>query len=238
MLADIFTQVAGVLADAAGEDYCVNAVHRGNICADELADLIALDASCKSGSLVACLCGGENVSVVARYAGDAENAGLLVEDFSCLCGSPALFLLKIGDSRGINSAAARAHDEAVEGSKTHARVDNLAVLDSGYGRAVAEVAGDELDILEVNTHNFRAASADEAVRCAVEAVAANLVLLVVLIGQREKECLGGAWSNGKRCRKQQLPEHPRRRPRGRHGCPECERRCAGERDRTGSRCRR
>ena len=30
----------------------------------------------------------------------------------------------------------------------------------------------------------------------------------------------------------------RERPRGRHGCPECERRCAGERDRTGSRCRR
>ena len=80
MLADIFTQVAGVLADAAGEDYCVNAVHRGNICADELADLIALDASCKSGSLVACLCGGENVSVVARYAGDAENSPPSPED--------------------------------------------------------------------------------------------------------------------------------------------------------------
>ena len=53
------------------------------------------------------------------------------------------------------------------------------------------MAGDELYVLEVNAHDFGAARADKAVRGAVEAVAANLVLLVVLIGQREHICLGG-----------------------------------------------
>ena len=40
------------------------------------------------------------------------------------------------------------------GGEAHGRVDNLAVLDGGYGRSVAYMTGDDLQVLDVLSFQF------------------------------------------------------------------------------------
>ena len=61
------------------------------------------------------------------------------------------------------------------------RVHALAVLDGADGAAGAQVAGDDLGILEIQAGELGAHAGDELVARAVRAVAADAVLLVVLV---------------------------------------------------------
>ena len=67
----------------------------------------------------------------------------------------------------------------------------LPLLNGGDGGAVAQVAGDHLQVLQVFAHQLGAAVAHVPVGGAVEAVAAHGVLLVVLVGDVEHVGLGG-----------------------------------------------
>ena len=88
-----------------------------------------------------------------------------------------------GDGR-VDVAAAGAHDQAFQRRKAHGRVDGDAVLDGGHGGAVAQVAGDDLQVLQVLAQGLGALLGHIEVRGAVEAVAADLVLAVVFVGDR------------------------------------------------------
>ena len=91
-------------------------------------------------------------------------------------------ILQVVDHRGIQIAAAGAHHQTGQRGHAHRGVDNFTLVDSGDGRTVAQMAGDELQALNRLLQELGSAVADVLVAGAVEAVAADTVLLIVLIG--------------------------------------------------------
>ena len=144
VLADLAAQMQGVFADAAGEGDGVNAVHRRGIGADVLLDLIAERVSGERGAVIAGKREIDDVAGVGGLAGKADEAALFVEQVVHLGRGETLFVHNIGDDGGVDAAGAGAHDDAVERGEAHGGVDGLALVNSGDGGAVAEVAGDDL----------------------------------------------------------------------------------------------
>ena len=87
------------------------------------------------------------------------------------------------DSR-VDRAAARAHHQAVERRQAHRGVHGDAMVDGAHGAAVAQMAGDELQVLQRLVEHDSRALGDVAVRRAVGAVLADGVLLVILVRKR------------------------------------------------------
>ena len=84
---------------------------------------------------------------------------------------------------GVDVAAAGAHGQTSQGGEAHGGVNALAAVDGSDGRTVAQVAGDQLELLDGLAKHSGSALGDVLVAGAVEAVAADLVLLIVLVGQ-------------------------------------------------------
>ena len=179
--ADALAHLPVVLADARREDDGVEAAHRRGVRADELADLVGNDVERKLCALVARLGCGGNVAAVGRNAGHAEEAALLVHVRVHLVGVHAGLVHDVGDDRGVNVAAARAHLDTGKGGEAHRGVQHLAVLDRRDGGAVAEVAGDDLRALRTAAEQLDALAGDIAVGRAVRTVAADGVLLVHVV---------------------------------------------------------
>ena len=189
VVAYIGAYVVGVLADAAGEDNSVKSVHDSSIGADELLDLIAEHLACELRLVVAVLRRACDIAVIAGNTGNSEEAGLLVHVVAHLVGSKTQLICNEGYSGGVYAAAACSHDNAVQGSEAHGSVNGLAALDGGDGGAVAEVAGYDLEILDILAHSVSESLAYKSVRCAVEAVLSYVQLLVALVGKTVHERL-------------------------------------------------
>ena len=80
--------------------------------------------------------------------------------------------------------------EAGEGPQAHGGVHALAVHHGGEAGAVAQVAADDPAVLGIAQH-VDGPGGDVAVAGAVEAVAADVVLLIVLVGDGVDVGLGG-----------------------------------------------
>ena len=102
-----------------------------------------------------------------------------------------MLLHQEGDGARVDVADARAHHQALGGGEAHRRVDALAAVDGRNGAAVADVAGDDFPVADVDAEDFADALADVAVAGAVEAVAAHVVLGVILVGQGIEEAACG-----------------------------------------------
>ena len=189
VVAYIGAYVVGVLADAAGEDNSVKSVHDSSIGADELLDLIAEHLACELRLVVAVLRRACDIAVIAGDTGNSEEAGLLVHVVAHLVGSKTQLICNEGYSGGVYAAAACSHDNAVQRSEAHGSVNGLAALDGGDGGAVAEVAGYDLEILDILAHSVSESLAYKSVRCAVEAVLSYVQLLVALVGKAVHERL-------------------------------------------------
>ena len=189
VVAYIGAYVVGVLADAAGEDNSVKSVHDSSIGADELLDLIAEHFACELSLVVAVLRRACDIAVIAGDTGNSEEAGLLVHVVAHLVGSKTQLICNEGYSGGVYAAAACSHDNAVQRSEAHGSVNGLAALDGGDGGAVAEVAGYDLEILDILAHSVSESLAYKSVRCAVEAVLSYVQLLVALVGKTVHERL-------------------------------------------------
>ena len=92
---------------------------------------------------------------------------------------------------GVQITGAGAHGNAGQGGEAHGGVHALAAIHGGHGGAVAQVAGDDFQLLNGLAQHGGSAGGDIAVGGAVEAVAADLVLLIELIGQGVDIALGG-----------------------------------------------
>ena len=101
----------------------------------------------------------------------------------------AQFLLHISHNAGVYVAAAGAHQNAGQRGQAHAGVHALAGFDRGDGAAVAQMAGDHLQIAAVQVLSSR--HAHIAVAGAVRAIAADGVLSIHLIGNAVHIRLGG-----------------------------------------------
>ncbi len=91
-------------------------------------------------------------------------------------------VLQVVDHRGVKVAAAGAHHQTGQRGHTHRGINDAALIDSGDGGAVAQMAGDQLQALNRLLKELSGTVADILVAGAVEAVAADAVLLIVLIG--------------------------------------------------------
>ena len=98
-----------------------------------------------------------------------------------LVGGDAELVLQVDDGVRVDVAHAGAHDHALERGKAHGSVHALAVLDGADGAAGAQVAGDDLGVLDIQARELGAHAGDELVARAVRAVAADAILLVVLV---------------------------------------------------------
>ena len=87
----------------------------------------------------------------------------------------------MGDDRGVDVAGPGAHDESLERRHAHRGVDATAAVDGGDARPVAEVGHDQIELGERSAEDLRGACGDMSHRRAVEAVAADLELLVPVV---------------------------------------------------------
>ncbi len=142
-------------------------------------------------AIVALGCRVVEIAEVGGNAGDAQNAGLLVEYVEHLVNADAVLVHDELDNARVQIAAAGAHGEADQGSEAHGGVHALAAVDGSDGAAVAHMAGDDLQLLDGLAHQLCAAAGNIAVRGAVEAVAADAVVLIVFIGNCVHVCLAG-----------------------------------------------
>ena len=136
----------------------------------------------KLGLWIAFLCARFDRAVVRR-AGNAEHTGFFVHDLVHLVGRKPFLLHEDRHDGGVNGAAACAHDDALKRRDAHGGIEAFAVLHSGNGGAVAEMAGHDPGALGLAAQQFDAALADKSVRGPVEAVTADMIFLIVFIGQ-------------------------------------------------------
>ena len=91
-------------------------------------------------------------------------------------------VLQVVDHRGVDIAAAGTHHQASQRGHAHGGINDLALVNRGNGRTIAQVAGDELQALNGLLQILGSLISNVLVAGAVEAVAADAVLLIVLVG--------------------------------------------------------
>jgi len=181
VLADAAAEPAVVLADACGEDDEVYAVEGCDIRSDEFDDVVGELLEHELGPGVACVGCLVKFAGVGTDAAEAQEAALLVHYVGHLIGGDVVLLHEVGDYIAVHIAAAGSHNHAFQRGEAHGGVDALAVEDGRYGGSVADVAGDNLGVVDVQTAEAGTLAGYILVRCAVGAVAAYMVVGVVLV---------------------------------------------------------
>ena len=182
VVADLRAGDGVMLADTTGEDDGIHAAHGRDVAADQLLDLVVQHIGSQLRALVAgssCLF---DITLVAGNTGDAQQTGLLVQDLVQLVASDVQVVLQVVDHRGVDIAAAGTHHQASQRGHAHGGINDLALVNRGNGRTIAQVAGDELQALNGLLQILGSLISNVLVAGAVEAVAADAVLLIVLVG--------------------------------------------------------
>ena len=182
VVADLGADDVVMLADAAGEDQSVHAAHGGDVAAHQLLDLVSQHIDGQLGAAVALTGCLFHVAHIAGNTRDAQQARLLVQDLIQLVAGDIQGVLQVVDHRGVQVAAAGAHHQAGQRGHAHGGIHHAALVHSGDGRAVAQVAGDQLQAVDGLLQVLGSLVADVLVAGAVEAVAADAVPGVVLVG--------------------------------------------------------
>lgn len=198
VLADVEDEPWVVFSDAGCEYDEVHAVHLCDESSDLFHDVVHELVDREFALGVALLCGFNHVTHVGTLTVESDESGLLVHDVRHLVGGESLFLHDVGDYVGIDGAAARSHDHALKRGESHGGVYALAILDCSHGTSVADVAGDDLAVVDVKTCELCTLSADIVVGRAVCAVSPYSVFLIILVG----ECVhvGGGFHGLVECR--------------------------------------
>ena len=131
--------------------------------------------------MVACVRCVLNITEVRGYtAGKAEYTGLLVEDVQNLIHGLVLVVADELNDRRIDIAGTGTHDQALKRGETHGSIYALTADGSRNGCTVAEMAYDHLCLLRIETAEPDGLLRYECMRCTVEAVTTDAVLLIVL----------------------------------------------------------
>ena len=207
-----------VLADAAGEGQPVHAAQGPHVGGDVLLEPVAEDVH---GQLAR--------SLPASSASSSERMSLLRPGHprrplclfrSALSSQAAQLLLAhdVQQDRGIEVAAAGAHDQALEGREAHRGVDGPAAADGRHRAAVAEVAGDEA---QARRRRVAAQQRGQAARRRTGATCRGNRSAGCRAARRARRAgrrgrRGAPWSGGTRCRRPPPGGRPAaaRAPRG------------------------
>ena len=188
---DALADGEGVFADAAGEDEGVSTAEKDVVCADVLDDAADEHLDCEFSLSVAVGSGVHHVAHVAAVdSADAVETGLLVEDLVDFLAGVSEFD-ETEDGGGVEVAGTGSHHETFKRGESHCGVDDFSVFDSCHGAAVAEVAGDDGGVFEFLSEEFGGGEGHIVVAGSVEAVFADAVLFVVVIGDGIEVCFRG-----------------------------------------------
>ncbi len=179
--ANALTYLRSVLANSSCEQNSVKTVHSRSIRADVLLYLVLKHFRNKFSSLVTVGSRAGNIPVVGRNAGYPQKSRLLVHVFAhFLCSKAVLFSNK-GYGGGVNASCSCTHYNSVKRCKAHGSVDRFSSVDSSDRGAVAEVTGNDLQILYVLAHCICKSSGNKPVRSSVEAVFSDVIFFVIII---------------------------------------------------------
>lgn len=134
---------------------------------------------------------GFDVTAVGGNTGNAEESALLVHVFAHLVGSVAFLVHDVCNNGRVDGTAACAHENAVKGSEAHGSINALAALNCGDGRAVSDVAGDNLCVLNGFVKELSHFAGYISVGSTVSTVAADVILFVHIVGNAVHISLNG-----------------------------------------------
>ena len=178
------TDRAVVLTNARSEDDSVYAAHFGDVRADDLLNGQVEHFLCQRRTGIAVSDGSIQIAEVGRYAGNTQHTGLLVQDVDNVRRAHFLMLGQELDDSGVDVARAGAHRQTVERGEAHRSIIALAAVDRADRRTIAQMAGDQAQLLKRTAEHFGSLLGNILMAGAVEAVAADLVLLIVLVRDR------------------------------------------------------
>ena len=119
---------------------------------------------------------------VGGHAGQAQHAGLLIQQVHGLGDGHVVLVGNELHHAHVHITGPGAHGQARQRRQAHGGIHAAAAVDGGQGGAVAQVAGHHLQLRRVAAQKLRRPQGHIAVRGAMEAVAADLVVFIVLIG--------------------------------------------------------
>ncbi len=196
ILANDLSETGIVLAQTCGEYNGVKTVHDSGVRTDELLDLVLEHINCELGGLIVGIGGTvcnsllKVTGVRGEALGQTDVAALLVHVCGYLVSGHIFLLHNVGNDSGVDVAATSTHKYACEGSEAHRGVHYLAILDSGDGGAVTDMAGYDLGALSLAAEKLDHLACNVAVGGAVCTIATDAVLFVHVIGKTVHISLG------------------------------------------------
>ena len=183
-----------ILADAGGKHDSIHAVENCHISADKFLDFIFQHFLGKLCPGISPVRRGAHIPVVAGNTGNPQQTGFLIQESVHILWGHSFFFGNISDNRRIQSSGTGSHHKAIQRGQSHTGIHTFSTVNSGNGRTIAQMAGDNLQVFDVSAHHLRALLADITVRSAVKAIAADFIFFIILIRNREHISL---WRHGR-----------------------------------------
>ncbi len=172
-----------MLTNTSGEDNEVYSVHSGYIRADVLDNIVGELLEYELGLRVSSVGQFVQFAGIRSFGGKTQETGFAVEDGGHLVRVYTQFLLQVQHGVGVNITHAGTHNHTLQRGEAHGSVYALAVLDGADGTAGAQVAGDDLGVVNIQACELGAHTGHELVGGAVSTVTANAVFLIILVRQ-------------------------------------------------------
>ena len=127
---------------------------------------------------------------IGRYAGNAQQAGPVVQGRVQIVGSQAVAALDMGEDAGIEGAGPRGHHQAVQGRETHGRGDREIAADCRRRATAAQVTIDDPQPGRIAAEDLGRPAGAVAVADSVETEAAHAPIGIPCVGQGINVCPG------------------------------------------------
>src|SRR5699024_2890371 len=172
----ILAHERSVLADTSGEGDRVRVTQDQHVRADEATQLVDVDLVGQAGVVIALVDQLLDLAEVVDTR-DALQTGAPVEQVVDLVDLHATRTGQVEDHTRVDVTGTGTHDQTSQRGQTHGGIDRLAATDRRCRGTIAQVQGDLVDLLRLAAHDLRHRAGDELVARAVEAVAADVVLV-------------------------------------------------------------
>ena len=181
-----------IFANTACKQKDVAAAHLGHVTTDVAFYALCKHIECVGASFVTSIASCTDVAHILLATADTNKTALLVEDIGYILHGLAFskFLLYyIKNCTRVNITWTATHDKAFESCETHCGVNRLSVVNCSNRSTATEVAANYLEVFPVLANHLGSLFCYKAVACSVEAVATEMILLVVFVWQTIEERL-------------------------------------------------
>ena len=178
-----FTNHRCVFTNTTGEDNCIQTtIHQRSVRTDVFRQTVTVNVHCTFSvffSRVVIF----NITAVAGDFGQTQQAGLFGQHFVDLVNAHAQGVVQVEDDRRVDVTGTRTHHQTFQRGQTHGGINTFTVTDSRYRTAVAQVASDDVELINRFVQNFCRFLSHEEVAGTVRAVTTNTVFFVQAVWQ-------------------------------------------------------